>query len=139
VVDARLHRPPWGEDLAPSEAAARYDESVRSIHQNRRPDLIHLGMGSDGHTASLFPGTPALEARDSWIVANRVEAMGEDRITATYTLLWSARLLVVQVEGAAKAEAVRDSLAGTTPAGRLAEGDAEVEWHLDEAAAALIS
>jgi 6-phosphogluconolactonase len=138
-VPARLHRPPWGEDLDPAEAAMEYETVIRSIHLDHRPDLIHLGMGDDGHTASLFPGTAALEEADRWIVANPVPAMGETRITATYPLLWAARLIVVQVDGEKKAEAVRGSLAGETPAGRLVEGDAEVEWHLDEAAAALIS
>lgn len=138
-VGAKLHRPPWAVDLDPAEAAEEYDEVIRSLHANRQPDLIHLGMGADGHTASLFPGTGALDETERWIVANPVPSIGETRITATYPLLWSARLVVIQVGGASKAEAVAASLAGETPAGRLGEGEAEVEWHVDEAAAASIS
>jgi 6-phosphogluconolactonase len=138
-VGARFHRPRWDEMIEAADSAAEYDEVIRSIHDGHRPDLIHLGMGADGHTASLFPDTPALEERVHWIVANPVPSIGEHRITSTYPLLWSARALLVQAEGSAKAEAVRDSMAGNTPAGKLVEGDAEVEWHLDEEAAALIS
>lgn len=138
-IGATLHRPPWADDLDPADAAAQYEDVIRSLHADRQPDLIHLGLGVDGHTASLFPGTVALDETERWVVANPVPSMGETRITATYPLLWSARLIVVQVEGAAKAEAVAASLAGETPAGRLGEGEAEVEWHIDEAAAATIS
>jgi 6-phosphogluconolactonase len=138
-VGATLHRPAWAEDLEPSQSACEFEVVIRSLHADRRPDLIHLGMGDDGHTASLFPGTAALEETERWIVANQVPSQGETRITATYPLLWSARLIIVQVDGAGKAEAVRASLAGETPAGRLGEGEAEVEWHIDRAAATAVS
>jgi 6-phosphogluconolactonase/glucosamine-6-phosphate isomerase/deaminase len=72
-------------------------------------------------------------------VANTIPETGEARITSTYPLLWSARLVLVQAAGADKAQAVLDSMEGRTPAGRLMEGEAEVEWHLDEQAAALLS
>jgi 6-phosphogluconolactonase len=138
-IDVRFHRPEWGDRLEPSDSAAHYETVIRALHRHHRPDMIHLGMGADGHTASLFPGTRAIDALRRWIVANPVPELGETRITSTFPLLWSARTLVIQATGGAKAEAVRDSLAGKTPAGRLVEGDAEVEWHLDESAASLIS
>ena len=138
-VGANLHRPPWADDLDPVEAARQYEDVIRSLHADRQPDLIHLGLGVDGHTASLFPGTDALDETERWVVANPVPSIGETRITATYPLLWAARLILIQVVGANKAEAVAASLAGETPAGRLGEGEAEVEWHIDEAAAASIS
>jgi 6-phosphogluconolactonase len=134
---ATLHRPMWNESLDASDSAAHYEAVIRAIHHDRRPDLVHLGLGVDGHTASLFPNTPALEADWRWVVANPVET--ETRITTTYPLLWRAEILLVQVSGADKAEAVRDSMEGNTPASRLSEGDAEVEWHLDEDAAGLLS
>jgi 6-phosphogluconolactonase len=137
-VGARFHRPGWSENLAPEESAEHYEAILRSVHNGHRPDLIHLGMGDDGHTASLFPGTTALDETEHWIVANHVPQVGEARITATYPLLWEARLILVQATGAGKAEAVRDSLAGTTPAGRLGEGKGRVEWHLDSEAARLV-
>lgn len=136
---AWLYRPAWGEDLEPDTAAAEYDATLRNLHKGRRPDVVHLGVGGDGHTASLFPNTTALDEWNRWIVANWVPSQGEFRITATFPLLWSARLLVVQAEGEPKAAAVRDSFAGLTPAGRLGEGDARVEWHVDRGAASLMS
>ena len=138
-VGTWIYRPPWEEGMEPDEAAARYDEMIRNLHTGRRPDIIHLGVGEDGHTASLFPNTPALEEWSRWIVANWVPAQSEFRITATFPLLWSARLVLVQAQGEGKAAAVRDSFAGLTPAGRLGEGEAVVEWHVDRAAASLIS
>ncbi len=138
-VGARFHRPGWAENLTPEDIAPHYESVINQIHHKHRPDLIHLGMGDDGHTASLFPGTAALDETERWIVANHVPQLGEARITGTFPLLWTAKLIIVQVTGAAKAEAVRDSLAGMTPAGRLTEGKARVEWFLDEDAAALVS
>lgn len=138
-VEGRLHRPPWSELLEPSDAAAHYEAMVRSVTPGGRPDLILLGMGDDGHTASLFPGTTALEETERWIVANHVPQLGEDRLTATYRLLWAAKTVLLMVIGEAKAEALRDSFDGWTPAGRVGEGEARVEWHVDTAAASLVS
>ena len=138
-VDATFHRPHWGESITPDEAAARYEEDLRSMLGGAHPDLILLGLGADGHTASLFPGTAALGETERWIVANEVPDLYETRITATYPMLWNARHLLFLVTGAHKAQAVRDSLAGQTPAGRVGEGQGEVEWHVDRAAASLLS
>jgi 6-phosphogluconolactonase len=96
-------------------------------------------MGGDGHTASLFPGSTALDEETRWYVGNVIPETGEARLTATFPLLWTARRLMVITAGESKAEALRDSFAGTTPAGRIGEGDAEVEWHVDTAAASLLS
>lgn len=137
-VDAVFHRPQWSESVTPAEAAARYEEEVKAVFGGGRPDLILLGMGTDGHTASLFPGTDALEETERWIVANEVPGLFETRITATYPLLWRARHVLFLVTGGHKAEALRDSLAGTTPAGRVGEGQGEVEWLVDHAAASLL-
>jgi len=134
-----LHRPPWNPEMEPNDAAAQYETVLRRIHEAAPPHLVLLGMGEDGHTASLFPGTAALDESARWFVANEVPQLGEIRLTATYPLLWSARRLIVLVAGDRKAEALRQSLAGDTPAGRLMEGGAEVEWHADAAAASLIS
>ncbi|MGH8913034.1 MAG: 6-phosphogluconolactonase [Acidimicrobiia bacterium] len=138
-VDAVFYRPPWSEHLAPEDSAARYEAQLRSIHGDGPADLVMLGMGDDGHTASLFPGTAALEERSRWYVANHVPQMGEDRLTATFPFLWSARLLMILVVGEKKAEALKASFDGETPAGRLGDGDAEVEWHVDRDAASLLA
>jgi 6-phosphogluconolactonase len=138
-VGARLHSPRWSEHLEPSDAAAYYEAMLRSLHHDHRPNLVLLGLGEDGHTASLFPGSPALNEDKRWFVANLIPATGEQRLTVTYPFLWSAERIVVLVAGEGKAPALRDSFAGATPAGRLSEGDAEVEWHVDRAAASLHS
>lgn len=138
-VDAVFHRPRWSELIEPEDAAAHYEATLRSIHGADPPDVVLLGVGEDGHTASLFPGTDALKETTRWFVANHVQTLGENRLTSTYGLLWRARLLVVLAVGQAKAAAVKASFDGTTPAGRLGEGQARVEWHLDRDAASLLA
>jgi 6-phosphogluconolactonase len=137
-VDAVFHRPRWSDLFEPEDSAAYYEATLRSIHGSRRPDLILLGVGEDGHTVSLFPDTNALHETTRWFVANHVPTLGEERLTSTYGLLWRARLLMVLAVGRSKAAAVKASLDGTTPAGRLDEGEAKVEWHLDRDAASLL-
>ena len=133
----KLHRPVWGED---AEISARdYEMTLGEVWGDERPDVVLLGMGDDGHTASLFPGTTALAERERRFVANYVDSQEEMRLTATYPLLWAARHVIFLVVGKGKAEALRDSFEGRTPAGRVGEGDAQVEWHVDETAASLIS
>lgn len=137
-VPARFLRPRWSPHLSPADSAAHYEAVIRSLHGGERPDLILLGLGEDGHTASLFPGTEALGEENRWFVANHVPQLGEDRLTATFPLLWRARLLIVVVVGSGKAPAVKASLERTTPAGRLGDGEARVEWYLDQEAASLV-
>lgn len=138
-VDAVLHRPRWSELIRPEDSAAHYEAELRSIHAGAGPDLVLLGIGEDGHTASLFPGTAALEEEGRWFVANHVPQLDEDRLTATYPLIWGAKLVMVLGVGSGKARAVEQSFAGLTPAGRLGEGEAVIEWHLDREAAALVA
>lgn len=138
-VAARFVRPRWSEFMAPPDSAAHYEAVLRSIHADRFPDLILLGMGEDGHTASLFPGSEALEEDSRWYVANRIPETEEPRLTATYPLLWQSERLLVITAGERKAPALRDSFEGVTPAGLLGEGKAEVEWHVDRSAASLLS
>lgn len=138
-VDITLHRPIWGDFVQADDSAAHYEAKLRSIHAGARPDLILLGMGDDGHTASLFPDTKALAERRRWFVANFVPEQDELRLTATFPLLWSAREIILLVAGAGKAEAVRDSFSGATPAGQLGQAKGKVTWHLDTAAASLLS
>lgn len=138
-VDARFHRPRWSELIGAADSAAYYEATIRSIHDGRRPDLILLGVGTDAHTASLFPGSDALAERKRWFVANTIPDTGEKRLTATLPLLWSARRLMVIATGETKAPPLRDAFGGApTPIGQIANGDAEVEWHVDKSAASLL-
>lgn len=139
-VDARFHRPRWSEFIDSSGSAAFYEATLRSIHDDRRPDLILLGMGEDGHTASLFPDSEALDETSRWFIANTIPETDEERLTATYPLLWSARRLLVMTVGENKAAALRDAFDGADiPIARVDDGDAEVEWHVDRSAASLLS
>jgi 6-phosphogluconolactonase len=140
-VPANYTRPRWSELMEPADSAAHYEANLRSIHYQHRPDLILLGLGEDGHTASLFPGSEALHEDRRWFVANEIPETEEPRLTVTFPFLWSAHLLLVITAGRQKATALRDAIAGdgAVPAGRLSEGEAEVEWHLDRAAASLLS
>lgn len=142
-VPARLLEVPWGDD--PHRAATEYlttlTETLPTDEDGHlRPDVVLLGMGGDGHTASLFPGTPAVEERDQLYVANWVPAQHTWRLTATLPLLWAARHIVFIIAGATKAKAVRAVLQGGVllPAARTIDGEADVHWLLDHDAASML-
>jgi 6-phosphogluconolactonase len=132
-------------ELPPDEAAAAYEEELREFfgaEELPRFDLILLGIGSDGHTASLFPETPALEVTDRWVVANPVPKLDTTRITLTVPVINAARRVVFLVAGEDKAEAVKEILEGDAdlrkyPA-RLIQPPGGPDWMLDRAAAAVL-
>jgi 6-phosphogluconolactonase len=103
-------------------------------------DLVLLGMGADGHMASLFPYTEALSEARRWVVANDVPALASWRITATFPLLDRARTVLVLVTGAAKAAALAAVLEGPwdperLPSQRLRTRGGRTAWCVDAAAA----
>jgi 6-phosphogluconolactonase len=102
-------------------------------------DLLWLGMGPDGHTASLFPGSAALDETQRWVVANWAPTREEWRMTLTFPVLAAARETLFVVTGADKAGALARVSAGDAemPAARVA-GPA-VRWIVDEAAAAKVA
>ena len=127
-------------DDTPASAAARYDEMLRQQYGagELEPgvplfDLTLLGLGDDGHTASLLPGQPVLQERERW-VAPVPEGRSEPRITLTYPALESSRLILFLVSGAAKRDALAQARGGALPAGAL-RPEGEVIWLVDEAAA----
>ena len=90
------------------EVAKKYEQTLHDFfRQTPRFDLVLLGMGPDGHTASLFPGTDALSERQHLVVANWVEKLKEYRITLTLPVLNNAACVVFLVSGAEKAETLR--------------------------------
>jgi 6-phosphogluconolactonase len=133
-------------ELPPEEAAKAYEEELRIFFQTEdvpRVDLILLGLGADGHTASLFPWTAALEVHDRWVVANPVPRLGTTRITLTLPVINAARAVIFLVAGEDKAEALREILEGDAdphayPA-KLIQPPGEPEWMLDQSAASLLS
>ena len=151
--DELLARVPLPEDhvrpiittgVEPVESAAVAGRHVRELlGPDLRPDLVLLGLGEDGHTASLFPGTHALGEREALFAANHVGVLDAWRITATLTLLNAARHIVFLVAGSTKARALRQVLypgAETTvlPASMVRPADGKLTWLLDREAASLL-
>lgn len=138
-----IHRIP--AELAPEKAADEYERLLRDQFDDPpdRFDLVLLGMGQDGHTASLFPGSEALGERERWCVANYVPTLCVHRITLTYPILNAARRIAYTVTGSHKADAVRAVLTGPIavvrrPAQGIRPTDGELIWLIDQAAASLL-
>ena len=132
---------PMRGELLPEEAAALYERELRAFFEEEPPvfDLIMLGIGGDGHTASLFPETSALEVTDRTVVANPVLKLGTTRITLTAPVLKAAREVFFLVAGEGKAEALKEILRGDAdpreyPA-KLVQPPGGPTWMVDRAAA----
>lgn len=126
---------------SPEEAALAYERELKTFYgadalDPARPlfDVLLLGLGPDGHTASLIPGQPVLEERDRWVAAV-TEGRPEARLTLTYPVLASARAVAFLVTGADKAPMVAHIRSGAqdVPAARV-RTSGEVRWFVDRAA-----
>lgn len=120
----------------PDADAAAYDAALRHAPPL---DLVHLGLGPDGHTASLFPAAAALTVTDHWVIAAGDELHPHPRLTLTFPGLRAARSIVVTVAGAQKREALRRVSAGDAdlPASRLVTDPVLADktlWLVDDAA-----
>jgi len=135
-------------ELEPEAAAARYEEELRSSFRlddagSPRFDLVALGLGSDGHTASLFPHSPAIHEMSRLVVSNRVPKTGASRITLTWPAINYARSVFFLVSGEEKAGVLKEILTGPFDPERL---PSQLIWPssgiltliLDKAAAALL-
>lgn len=143
VPVASVHRIP-GEDPAAAEA---YEDELRRFFEvppggpPPRLDLVLLGLGEDGHTASLFPGSDALGERRRWVAAPLVARLGVHRLTLTLPVLDRAREVLFLVAGADKAEALARVLAPAAgapalPAALVRPEAGPPRWIVDLAAAA---
>lgn len=143
-VPAHTYPVPWATDRDPREAAFRYEQTLLellpSVNGIPHPDVVLLGIGEDGHTASLFPGTAALEVDDRWFVANWVPQQDTWRLTATLPLLHAAQNIIFLASGRSKANALTRILLGdeqpALPARLVMGGSAAITWLVDRAAAA---
>jgi len=135
-----------GED-EPEQAAGQYEGSLRKEFGVSAPawprfDLILLGLGDDGHTASLFPGTPALNERRRLVVPNQSPQGVRQRLTFTVPLINQAHAVVFLVSGMGKARALKAVLEDRTadgsrvPAKLVQPTEGRLIWFLDHAAAA---
>jgi len=109
-------------EIAPDDAAREYEAVLGERFGDDPPafDLMLLGMGPDGHTASLFPGAPELAERERWVVATKNEYGWVRRVTLTLPVLNASRRSLMLVTGKDKARAVADVLSGgTSPAARV--------------------
>lgn len=137
-VPALFHDIGWSKKRLPQAAAQEYAAKLETIF-TEAPDIVLLGMGEDGHTASLFPGTDALENTSSGYLANFVPGKGW-RLTATLGLLSRARHLVFLVAGAGKAGVLSRVLTGEPlPSTLVVRNHSDVTWLVDEAAAAKLN
>jgi 6-phosphogluconolactonase len=135
-------------ELAPEEAAARYEKSLRdffALEDSAWPvfDLILLGLGDDGHTASLFPGSAALAETRRLVVAVYVEKLKTHRITLTLPVLNRAANIFFLVAGSSKAAIVADVLQkktgpATLPAQRIDPPGGRLVWFIDAAASSAL-
>ena len=148
IPAANIFRVP-AENPDASAAAESYEKSLRRFFASApgdvpRFDLILLGLGPDGHTASLFPGTAALHERSRLVIANWVEKLQTSRITFTLPLLNAARCVVFLVSGSDKASVLREVIEGDAtgekyPSKLVQPKDGKLIWLVDRAAASELS
>lgn len=136
-----------GEGEDPSLVAREYEQTVRQLTQTQPPaipriDLVLLGLGDDGHTASLFPGTSALQETKKIVTIGQAPTGIRSRLTLTLGVLNQAAMVLFLVTGKGKADMVRRILEPTyeedrsLPAAQITPGSGQLVWMLDQAAAA---
>jgi 6-phosphogluconolactonase len=128
---------------APAAAGRQYEAQLREFFAGRPPrlDLVLLGLGDDGHTASLFPGTPVLEERERWVAAVHLDEQNLYRVTMTAPLINQAAMVAFLVAGKSKAGVLQEVLHGPRDPGRLPAQliqpqNGDLLWLADLAAAA---
>jgi 6-phosphogluconolactonase len=136
-------------DLAPLEAAYNYERTLReafSLAPDGTPcfDLVFLGMGPDGHTASLFPGTSGLQEKNRLVVAHYVEKLASWRVTLTARVFNAAARVAFLVAGADKAATLKEVLEGPSQPDRLPSqliqpAPENLQWFIDAAAASALA
>lgn len=144
-VPAENLHPLQNQDIDPKGAAEKYEEELKKFFDLKpgelpRFDLIQLGMGPDGHTASLFPGSKALSEKKRAVVDNFVDKSETWRITFTFSVLNEAGNIMFMVEGQEKSHVLSEVLQGTSgapqyPVQNVTPHDGKIVWFVDRAAA----
>lgn len=136
---------PMSGEVPAGESAAAYEEILRKHFDNQPPrfDLILLGLGENGHTASLFPYTPVLEEKTRWVKEVYLADQQMYRITLTAPLINQARKIAFILYGGSKARVLCDVIKGKyqpdfLPAQLIKPGSGELHWFIDEAAAEFV-
>lgn len=136
-----------GQAEDPEVSALSYDEDLRRVFRSPegevpRFDLILLGLGPDGHTASLFPESKALTVIDRLYVANFVEKFNSNRITMTFPLINEGEVVIFLVEGDGKAQILKEVLEQPDkqyPSQSVAPRSGNLFWYVDRAAVRLLT
>lgn len=135
--------PTIGQDLDPEGSASKYEQTIRRFFNSKVDSagfpsfsLALMGLGPDGHTASLFPGTKALEESERLCVANYVPKFEAYRLTLTLPVFAHAEKVFFLVAGAAKAEILKEVLLDQSKGypSQLVAKSSRTEWYVDEAA-----
>ncbi|MBC9934814.1 6-phosphogluconolactonase [Chitinophaga qingshengii] len=129
-------------DIAPEQAAVEYEQILRKYFKDEELtfDLVLLGMGDDGHTLSLFPGTAVVHEEEAWVKAFFLPAQDMYRITLTAPIVNDAACVLFLTTGANKALTLKSVIEGTFDADKypsqlIRPQDGELHWFVDEAAA----
>ncbi|WP_025762026.1 6-phosphogluconolactonase [Dyadobacter tibetensis] len=140
IVPEQVHR--MKTELSPAEAVADYTSILERYFGASGPtfDLVLLGMGDDGHTLSLFPGTAVIHEQNAWVQAFFLMAQDMYRITLTAPIVNRAQMVVFALAGAGKAPALKQVLEGETqldlfPSQIIAPENGNLFWYVDQQAA----
>jgi 6-phosphogluconolactonase len=131
---------------SPGQSARQYEALLREFFKGRSPsfDLVFLGLGEDGHTASLFPDTPVLQEQEGWVDEVYMAEQDLHRVTLTTPIINQAAVVAFLVAGAAKAGILRAVLEGPSgdrrlPAQLIEPTHGELHWLVDQEASSLVS
>lgn len=135
---------PVSDDYSPSGAASDYQKKIEDYFDGKEPeiDVMLLGMGDDGHTASLFPSTDVLSEEKKWVSEVYIEEKGVYRISMTAPLINRAKTIIFLIKGENKAHALNQVLNGKTDINnypsQLIRKSPEVYFLIDEKAGSLL-
>jgi len=135
-------------DIPPEQSAIEYEKILHQYFSPDNPsgntfDLVLLGMGDDGHTLSLFPGTAVIHEERSWVKSFFLQAQDMYRITLTKTVVNKSASIAFLATGEGKAEALKEILEGSYnpdlyPSQVIKPSNGELHWFVDDAAASLL-